>query len=310
MFEWTDDLAALTPPFRGDGNPIKRKKLDAAAFLAPVATSLASHVAPDYQPRASLVTLASTGKGSFADEADALIILGSTGLKGPFKGQLTVVPDADKLKIVNQGVDRWVELYGTSGALEIFALVGAWTPYPLLTVTPTMVLAMDRLRAHLAHASDYDAARATAERLASTLPTAMTQWTQTYSGKHGGFEVLAYLFPDHHPFFDAAVTHVDTLPEARFGHLLGCVTSVADVERITDRTSWHRYALVVVRSLREAALPYLLAAAKTEPDSTGIATALTAFGSASAAAALASLGKPAKKIVAAYFAKHPTLATK
>src|SRR5690348_12360801 len=100
-FEWTDELAVETPPFRGEGAPIRTAQVDGAKLLRPIITSLAPQHAPSYRPRESLVALATTGqRASFADEADAVMLLGTTGQKGPFKGQITTLTHAEAAKVV------------------------------------------------------------------------------------------------------------------------------------------------------------------------------------------------------------------
>jgi hypothetical protein len=305
-FLWTEQLAASSPPFRGEGVPIKAKKIDALKLLAPIETSLAPHRAPEYRPRESLVALARTGKGSYADEADALVILGSTGQKGNFRGEITVVPEADVRKVVEPGVDRWVQQYGMAGALEILGLLGAWKPYDLMTPGLTIWLARVRMRQHLAHAPDYDAALARANELAGGgLPACKGKsYDATY-------EVLSYLFPDHRPFFaeaSAAIARRDWVSSC----LLGSVTSEAEYRSIASigHVDVSNNALVIPRSLREAGLPILVELAAKLDTNEGVAHALTAYVSPEAAAALAAFiaAKPCVKIVTAYFTAHPELA--
>jgi hypothetical protein len=309
MFVWTPELAAQTPPFRGDGVALKVKPVDGKKLLAPVPTSLAPQRAPEYRPRASIVELVTTGTGSVADEADALVLLGSTGMKGPFKGQITMVSEADCTKVTNAGVDRWVQIYGAAGAVDIFALLGAWRPYAEMTGhVQTMRLALRRLRIHLAHAADYDTALVRAQHHAANLDTAMPQYRHA-SGYHGADQILAYLFPDHRPFFTAALANAkarDWPPN----YLLACVQTLGDhAELATAKDfAWGPSALVIARSLREAGLPILLARVDANP-SDSVALALTAYVSPEAAMGLAELLaiKEAHPTIAAYFAAHPEL---
>lgn len=306
-FQWTDELAAQCPPFRGEGAPIKSKKIDARKLLAPVETSLAPERAPDYRPRASLVKLAQSGEGSFADEADAAVILGSTGQKGHYKGTITLVSEGETRKVVEPCVDRWVQKYGAAGAVEIYSLVGAWKPYPIMSPPGiTLAIARARLRAHLAHAADYDAALARAQALAKD-GFALAK----SPGYDGTAEVLTYLFPDHRPFFTEAVAEIARRDWVST-RLVASVTSAAElrsIKAIGDNDLTHN-AIVIARSLREAGLPVLVAlAAEREHANEGIALALTAYVSPAAADALAlSLGaKAPAKIATAYFAAHPEL---
>lgn len=303
MLEWTEDLQAATPPFRGDGvAPKATKKIDAAKLFGPIATALAPHRAPTYRPRASLVKFAATGEGSIEDEADAIFLLTSVGQKGPFKGEITMVPEADGRKVVNAAIDRAVQQGGVAHAFAVFLRIGAWKPYELLSTNQAMMLARVRLRQWLAHAPDADHAAALARAQATDLGE-QKHWTRGRDAMRG--EVLSYLFPDHRPFFDDVVARMDK--DDWTSLLMASVMTIEDVEKLGPRMSDWRHALVLVRSLREAALPLLIERTKTRPDPDEVAQALAAFSSPDAATALAAFieSKPAHKLLAAYYAKHP-----
>jgi hypothetical protein len=287
--------------------------VDARKLLGPIATALAPQRAPDYKPRASLVELATTGVASSpADEADAVILLAGVGVKGPFKGQLTMTSPAEHEKAVFACVDRWVQLHGTTGAFEIFTYVGRWKPYDLYTHGHTLSTAMRRLRQWLAHAEDYDGTLALAMKASKQLGDALPQYTR---GEYqGGAEVLSYLFPDHRPFFDAAAKQAvaQQWPTLR---LVASITTRAEYERIAETINfadWDANATAFARALGDEALPILAGLASELSTTLGIAEALTAFDAPEAAAALTHFlrHKPAHKLLASYFARYRELAPK
>jgi hypothetical protein len=307
MFDWTAEHAAETPPFRGEGTPIAMAQIEASQLLAPITTALAPQHAPTYRPRESLVTLATTGKSSgFADEADACVLLGAVGQKPSTKGQLTMLDRKDAERLVVPAVDRWVQLYGLPDAIEILGHLGAWRPYPLFNTGHTVGLARMRLRQHLAHATDYDAALARATRLLDEGLVACRgrQYNATA-------EVLAYLFPDHRPFFAAACA---AIAAAKFTsqYLIGAITSVEEYRQIPSRgaADVDENALVIPRSLREQGLPILLEiVGKGGFERPTLVRALSAYVTPEAAAAIASFveKKALVPLVVAYFARHRSL---
>jgi hypothetical protein len=165
MFEWTEAMQAATPPFRGDGTPlVVAKPIDAKKLFAPIATARAVRE-PKYRPRPSLVKLAATGEGSDADEADAVFVIAHVAQKGPYKGKITMIPESDAAKVVNQGVDRWVQQGGVVRAFELFTRLGAWKSCN--ETNHAERLARIRLRHWLAHApaAEYEAARQAARAI-------------------------------------------------------------------------------------------------------------------------------------------------
>ncbi|MEO8705933.1 MAG: hypothetical protein ABI867_38230 [Kofleriaceae bacterium] len=292
MFVWTAELEASCPPVRGQGAPV----VPAPLADKKLASAAASVKATGYTPRASLVALFETGKGDRADEADALLLAATT------KG------GAAREALVHAGVDRWFDRHGAAGALEIFSLFGTWVPLEGVFDADMRAPAAARVRHHLAHAADYEAALAVAVGLGDR-----PQWVRArYNATR---EVLAYLFPDHRPLFDAAVDRL--ISESwTTTYLLGAVMSADDVTRIgaarVGYGDWDRHAVHVARVSREAGLVHLAEYTSRSTSLVGVMRALTAYVSPEAATSLAQYleckDKAAPGILRAYFAAHPELA--
>lgn len=306
-FEWTAELAADTPPFCGEGSPIATEPVDAKALFAPIATALAPQQAPAYRPRESLITFATSGQSSgFSDEADAVILLGAVGRKGASRGQLTMLDRGEAEKVVVPAVDCWVQVYGLPDAIEILGNLGAWRPYPVFNTGHTVGLARLRLRQHLAHAPDYDAALARAAKL-------LDEGLASCRGRpyNATAEVLAYLFPDHRPFFAAACAAIAAASfTSQF--LIGAITSVDEYRQIPSRgaADVDENALVIPRSLREQGLPILLELVeKGGFEKPTFVRALGAYATHEAAVPIARFveKKALIPLVTAYFAKHRSL---
>ncbi|MDQ3336996.1 MAG: hypothetical protein M4D80_17685 [Myxococcota bacterium] len=296
MFVWSPELDALAPPRRGQGPSISathqmgRVRMFRSALKAR---------AIGYEPRASLVRLMRTGTGDLADEADAFLLACSAPRRGTGVGKISGLSEVEAAKVAISGVDRWVQLRGIVRAVEIFTLLGAWRPVPLFSGEHARVLAAIRLRQWLAHTTDYDAALAWVRR-SEGLPHGMLGW-RTSRGYDGGHEAIAYLFPDHRPFFARAAEELRT-HDARTTLLLGAIGSTEDHDQIADRigdADLDRNALVIARELREHGLPRLIdharvsrlvpRGAQTAP---GIVLALGAYSSLDAVRALALFAKP------------------
>ena len=274
MFVWTPALEALAPPRRGQGPAITathqmgRVRLFRSALKAR---------AVGYEPRASLVRLMRTGVGDLADEADAFLLACSAPRRGTGVGKLSGLSEVEAAKVAFAGVDRWVQLHGLVRAVEVFALVGAWRPVPLFADAHARVLAAIRLRQWLAHHRDYEATLAAVER-ADGLPHGMRGW-RTSTGYDAGHEAVAYLFPDHRPFFTRAADELRA-HGARSTLLLGAIASTGDHDRIAiGDADLDRNALVIARELREQGLPRLIAHAQrvTRPTARGVLLALSAY---------------------------------
>jgi hypothetical protein len=291
------------------------KAVDFEALLAPVATTTSDH-APEYAPRASLIELAATGRGSLADEADALLIIGGAARSGPHKGKFTILSDGELTKVVDPAVDRWIRQYGAADSVEMVMLVGAWKPYAAMTsYTSTRLWALQRLRRWLAHVPepDYRAALTRAMALSETLPEGLAHWKPNDVGAYNSAsQALAFLFPDCRPLFDRAVTDlvdndwVSTL-------LLGSVKTLADFEKLEGRigfVDWDTNAATLVRALGDDALPLLVAYSKESATQLGVARALTTFATRPAAEALSLYvgEKRAQPLLAEYFTRHRALA--
>jgi len=270
MFEWTPELEASCPPVRGQGAPVDAKPVDDKKLLA---------------------AAGKTGTlESHAAEAEAF--LAACNAKG--------------VKLVDGAVDRLFAKYGAAGAIEIVALVGK---AGVAFMGPIRQATIARVRHHLAHAGDYQAALDFVVGHGGLPPGLDGNPTQYQVGR----EIIAYLFPDHRPFFDAAI---DQLVARNFtsSYLLGAVAGAQDVARFGPRGIGHpdreRHAVVVARVAREAGLPFLVEYTARSTGVPGVALALTAYVSPEAAASLALYieNKDALPIVRGYFAAHPELA--
>ena len=302
-FHWHEELEAASAPFRGDAKPLKVKKIDGAKLLGPIATAGAPTHAPTYKPRASLVELARTGKAaSLEDEADALLLLAGTGVSGPFKGQLTMLKPAEHPKVVNAGVDRWVQEYGVAKAVQILALVGKWTPYDLYSAGYHKRAAFERMREWVVRAEQphYEDALKAAGPF-SAAAAARTEYSDEA-------DLWAYVFPGHRPFFEAAQRYVERI-ETKSRYLVGATTATDQCEWLLQHASYNgwNHAPTLVRALREAALPYLVRYAAKDTDAADVVLALTAFDAPEATEAVVRFldNKNAKKHLVLYFTKYP-----
>ena len=263
--------------------------------------------APGFEPRPSLVRLMRTGEGSLADEADAFVLACSAPRRGTGVGKLSGLSEGEAAKIAVAGVDRWVHLGGTRRALEIISLLGSWRPVPFFSDEHARLLAVIRLREWLAHAPDH--AYADALAFAASLD-ARPRWRS---------EAIAYLFPDHRPFFARAAEELRAHGE-KSTLLLGAITTSADHALIADHVGTadlDRNALVISTQLSEDGLAVLLVhardavrqLARTVHHVPGIVRALSLYASPAAARALAEFAdhRAARPAIEAYFAAHPEL---
>ncbi len=272
-----------------------------------------------YEPRQSLVRLMKTGDGAPADEADAYLLACSAPRRGTGVGKVSGLSEVEASKVAVAGVDRWVQPHGIARAVEIFSLLGAWRPVPLFSDEHARVLAAIRLRQWLAHVDrkGYDEALAFVTG-AGGLPNGMLGW-RTSTGYNAGWEALAYLFPDHRPFFAAAAEEVRA-HGAQSSLLLGAIASVEEHDDIADLVGdadLDRNALVIARELREQGLVRLARharrASRAVPRSIahvpGVVRALSAYASPEAARALALFveHRAAHPVLRRYFAAHPQL---
>lgn len=291
MFVWTPSLDALCPPARGQGTPVTSKPLDDKKFLA-AAKALVSNVPPS----PSLTDFLDTGRGAPADEAEAFV--------------RAVTAKGDKL--VDGIVDRWFARHGARGTIEIMAQIGATRPSAAVLMGQTRALLVARIRQHLAHAPDYQSALDYAASH-DGLPPGLERWTAASGLYIVGREVIANLFPDHRPFFESAVAQLEA---HRFttAYLLGAISTDEDVAKLhtfgIGYADWDKHALHVARVVGDAALARLVEYTSRSNQVVGVALALTAFVSASAAAALAEYveRKEMLPILKDYFRAHPELA--
>jgi hypothetical protein len=271
MFVWTPELEASCPPVRGQGAPVESKPIDDKKLVA------AAGIAGKPEGHA----------------AEAQAFLQACNTKG--------------IKLVAGAVDRLFARYGAAGAVEIFALVGK---AGVSFMGPIREATVARVRHHLAHATDYQAALDFVVGHGGLPPGLDGNPTQYQIGH----ELVAYLFPDHRPFFDAAIEHLIAGNFRTTSYLLGAVASADDVPRFGPRgighQDWERHAVVVARVAREAGLPFLVAYTSRSTGVPGVARALTAYVSPEAATALALYveNKDALAILRRYFAAHPELA--
>jgi len=313
MFVWTPELEALAPPRRGHGPELVIQQMGRARLFRSALKARAT----GYAPRESLIRLMRTGEGDLADEADAFLLACSAPRRGTGVGKLSGLSEVEAAKVAFAGVDRWVQLRGIARAVEIFSLLGAWRPLPLFSDENARVLAAIRLRQWLAHIDGYDEAFAFASNWKG-LPHGMLGW-RTSTGYDAGREAIAYLFPDHRPFFVRAADELRA-HGAQTTLLLGSIATVDDHDRMSDLISaadLDRNALVIARELRDDDLPLLIRharrSARTLPRSTntvpGIVHALTAYASADAARALGRFSehRAARPALNAYVATYPEL---
>ncbi|MBA2541837.1 MAG: hypothetical protein H0V17_19490 [Deltaproteobacteria bacterium] len=121
-----------------------------------------------------------------------------------------------------------------------------------------------------------------------------------------GREAIAYVFPDHRPFFERAAVEIEKPTTL----LLGAIGTLREYECIADHVGegdLDRNALVIARALGERGFSIL---AQQSTRLLGVGRALTAYVSPDAAAALArfAANRTAHPILRAYFARHPDLA--
>ncbi len=312
---WSPELDALVPPRRGQGADVVTRQMGRVRLFR----SALKARAVGYEPRDSLVRLMRTGDGALADEADAFLLACSAPRRGTGVGKISGLSEVEAAKVACAGVDRWVQLRGIARAVEIFSLLGAWLPVPLFPDDQPRVLAALRLRQWLAHAdADADADAVAFVTTWDGLPHGMLGW-RTSTGYDAGREAIAYLFPDHPPFFARAADELRA-HGARSSLLLGAVASVDDHDRVADLVGdadLDRNALVIARELRDAGQARLIThahrAARGLPRSfqtvPGIVHALSAHVSPEAARALALFveHRAAHPVLRRYFEAHPAL---
>lgn len=297
--EWTSEILAMTPFWRGDGPPLVAPAVDGAELFATAR-------ATGYRGISEAVrAILKTGEvGTKATEA----IVGPLAYAGRARGQSSP-SDEELQRLTFALIDRWVAAFGAAGAFEIFtSLVHPQKPH-YFESSAFVEDAATRLRQHLAHAPDYDAALAKAKALMKSFPVGKEPAASNDTFRTRPFpEVVAFLFPDHRPFFAAAEAHGRALTWT-FTLLVGAVADEHELERIWEMANGNRWALNIVRRIGERALPLL---AQYPYVSRGIVAALSVFPEPAAAKAMVRhLEKPEPRAdVAAYFERYPELASK
>lgn len=310
MFLWTPQLEALVPPRRGHGPEVVTRQMGRVRLYRSALKSRAI----GYEPRESLVRLMRTGEGDLADEADAYLLACSAPRRGTGVGKISGLSEVEAARVAFACIDSWVLLRGIAAAVEIFSLIGAWRPVPLFSDEYPRVLAAIRLRQWLAHVDGYEDALAFAKKW-DGLPHGMLGW-RTSTGYDAGREAIAYLFPDHRPFFMRAADEA----RAPTTLLLGAIASRDDHDRIAHAVSdadLDRNALVVAHRLRdEGEAPLIRHARRTArtlprsiPSVPGVVRALSAYVSPQAARAIALFAdhRAAHPVLRGYFAAHREL---
>ncbi|MBA3500219.1 MAG: hypothetical protein M4D80_09935 [Myxococcota bacterium] len=292
MFKWTSELEAFRLPARGQGEPVSAKPVaDKKLFAVAVEARDAGIV-----PRESVAAWIErgSGDGAPADEADLFVIVGSRKAGN---------------KLADGMIDRWFARFGARGAVEIFTHVGGWLPDPSFPVTMLLDPMLPRVRAHLAHAADYEAAR----DFLVTHPSrqALPAWSRS-ERYNASREVLALLLPDERELCADAVAHV-VESDWTSTRLLAAVQTPAELAQLGNRighVSWDEHAVTLAGALRDEALPALVAYSQRTSMVVGVARALTAYVSETAASALALYleNKKAFPILDGYFKEHRELA--
>ena len=293
MFAWSPALDSYSMLIRGQGTPpasqpVVEKKLFSVAAEAITAGSTPRAAVAEWIARGS-------GDGSPADEADLFVLVGS--LKAG-------------VKLVESIVDRWFARYGARGAIEIVTQVGGWVPSATFPTSMLLDPVLPRVRAHLAHAADYDAAR---DWIAGYPERAvLPAWPASGDKYNRSCEMLAFLFPDQRSLFAEALAN---LKEKNYPatYLLAAVQSPAELASLTTGIayqSWDAHAVTLAYALKDAALEPLVEYTQRSRSVVGVARALTAFVSETAATALAQYieTKPAAAILETYFKTHRALA--
>lgn len=279
--EWTPELVALLPSWRGDGEPVASAPLTTFPKMNVRGTSAAAQA------------VLKTGKiGAPAAEIEA----------GPFA--FAAVEGPERAPLARALVDRWVAAFGTAGTIDLFSRMAdgpARWAYPSFLEAAAL-----RLRQHLAHADDYDAALAVAKKLVAKFEVGKDVRRSEPFGQRPLPEFLAFLFPDHRPFFAIAKEH-NEITEWTHTFLIGAVSTPAELQEIWPKASGSDWFLSFVRRFGDPALPLLV---KYPYPSIGLSRALSVFVEPSAAAALmrALSERECLPVVTSYFQDHPELA--
>ncbi len=206
---WWPELRAHVPPMRGEG-----------AVTHPPASS-AAELLGDAVPKKLRVALEGASDETAFLQAQARVL-------GAFWQHAIDAPSKAMAKRADALADRW---FFDHGARKTIALL-PWLPThagtfeiggPIFGLTGNAAdcWLLDRLRTLLAHAPDYDEALEWAQSV-------VTEWAAD-----GIAAACAFLFPDHRPFFEAAVTNAP-LHENLPNYLFASVTEPEDLALIMN----------------------------------------------------------------------------
>ena len=248
MFLWTPQLDAIAPPRRGQGPPVSQNIMGRVRMFR----SALKARAVGYEPRESLVRLMRTGEGDLADEADAFLLACSAPRRGTGVGK----------------IQRALRSGGNEGRVCRRRCVGHAARHfrgrrDLLARRRVAAGSAVSRRARAHARGDSIAALARARRrlrrrtrvrraAIDGLPHGMLGW-RTSTGYDACREAIAYLFPDHWPFFARAADELRA-HRVESSLLLGAITNRDEHDRIGDfigDADLDRNALVVARELRE-----------------------------------------------------------
>lgn len=285
--EWANNM--VPPPWRGQGEVVAVSAMDDRALLAPAKGARLGGLSS-----AAKAVLKTGTLGTFAVEAEVAAAV--------FEASCRAGRPDDTARLVTGLVDRWVSSKGTAFAVAVLA---ALEPDKMVGNVAVLVPPLaSRLRAHLAHAKDYDAALKRAKALFEAFPfdspRASWQWFVPLP------ETLSFLFPDYRPFFAPALAY-----NLRIGHthalLLGAVSSLDELEAVWPRVNNNTWSLNIAGKLGLSGLAPL---AQYPYSSAGLVRGLSVYVGPKAAKAMVKhlADKDCRPLVEAYFVRHPELA--